>query len=166
MSISGDHSTLHGRGDQIGWLVCNQVPERDSGSTHPYSWGWHPSLWQIISLLQIRFAFSFPNGIDCVNLRRQSQHQRSWPRILQTTKGIWRYLHTEGFCLGELEAVIVLPIICSFCEYLIFERCFVRQWLLVLSGTRDSSHGSEWTVKEKSSSSFSTNGLFFDLFLS
>lgn len=44
-------------------LIYNQVPEGDSGSTHPSSWGWHPSLWQIMSLLQIRFAFSFPNGM-------------------------------------------------------------------------------------------------------
>lgn len=50
---------LHGRGDQIEWLFCNQVPESDSESAHPSNWGWHPSLWQIMSLLQIRSAFFF-----------------------------------------------------------------------------------------------------------
>lgn len=45
--------------------------------------------------------------------------------------------------MEELEAVSVLLIICSFCEYLIFERCFSSPWLHVLSGTRNSSHGSK-----------------------
>lgn len=107
---------LHSRENQIGQVVCDWVPESDFGPTHQSGWGRHPSLVEIMRLLQMIYLL-------CLFLRKRSHGSQSSPASSKVVTvsdgrghslisfGALGYLQTPALHLGEQGALLLLIVL-------------------------------------------------------